>query len=167
MGQMMKTAYIGIGSNLGDKRHNCIKAIDRISEIPGCTLTGHSDWYLTRPVGVRDQSWYVNGVASVTTRITAQNLLLHLLAIERDMGRVRRKRWDSRTIDLDVLLFGAEIIDEKNLKVPHPLMHLRRFVLVPMVQLEPDLIHPFLWVSMAELLRKLPKDDQVVIPLKE
>ncbi|MEE9611155.1 MAG: 2-amino-4-hydroxy-6-hydroxymethyldihydropteridine diphosphokinase, partial [Desulfatiglandales bacterium] len=136
------TVYIGIGSNLGDKRHNCLKAVEMIGQIPGCELSGHSDWYLTKPVGVRDQGWYVNGVVSISTSISAKDLLSGLMAIEADMGRVRRKRWESRVIDLDILLFGHEIIDEEKLTIPHPLMHLRKFVLVPIVQLAPDLIHP-------------------------
>ena len=162
----MKTVYIGIGSNLGDKQHNCIKAVEMIGQMPGCKLTGRSDWYLAKPVGVNGQDWYVNGIISISTRMSAQDLLDRLMAIEADIGRVRRRRWESRVIDLDILLFGEEIIDEKNLKIPHPLMHLRKFVLVPMVQLEPDLIHPSLGGTMAELLRKMPKDGQVVTRIK-
>ncbi|MFH1351467.1 MAG: 2-amino-4-hydroxy-6-hydroxymethyldihydropteridine diphosphokinase [Pseudomonadota bacterium] len=159
--------YIGIGSNLGERQDNCVRAVNMIKEIPGCNLTACSDWYLTSPVGVEDQDWYINGVACMTTSMPARKLLDHLLAVEREMGRVRRELWDSRIIDLDILLFGAEIIDEENLRVPHPFMHLRRFVLVPMAQMEPDLIHPSLGMSMAELLQKLPEDDQVVMPIKE
>lgn len=165
-GQGMKTVYIGIGSNLGDKQHNCIKAVEMMGQMPGCKLTGRSDWYLTKPVGVNGQDWYVNGIISISTRMSAQDLLDRLMAIEADMGRVRRQRWESRVIDLDILLFGEEIIDEKNLKIPHSLMHLRKFVLVPMVQLEPDLIHPSLGATMAELLRKMPKDGQDVTRIR-
>jgi len=162
-----KTTYIGIGSNLGDKRRNCLKAIEMIGQIPGCELTGRSDWYLTKPVGVKEQDWYVNGVASISTTMSAQDLLGRLLAIEADMGRVRKQRWESRIIDLDILLFGHEILNEENLTIPHPLMHLRRFVLVPMSRLNPDLVHPSLGVSMAELLRNIPEDNQVVTRLEE
>jgi 2-amino-4-hydroxy-6-hydroxymethyldihydropteridine diphosphokinase len=87
--------------------------------------------------------------------------------IEADMGRTRRQRWESRVIDLDILLFGREIIREENLKIPHPLMHLRKFVLVPMVQLVPDLIHPSLNMTMAELLGQIPEDGQVVTRMRE
>jgi 2-amino-4-hydroxy-6-hydroxymethyldihydropteridine diphosphokinase len=82
------------------------------------------------------------------------------------MGRVRRERWGPRTIDLDILLFGQEVIQEENLKVPHPFMHLRRFVLEPLAELVPDLIHPSLGVSIKALLRRLPDDDQVVTLMK-
>ncbi len=163
----MKTAYIGIGSNLGDKHLNCLKAIKMIGQIPGCELTGRSDLYLTKPVGVRGQDWYVNGVASISAGITAQTLLKGLLTIEKDMGRVRRERWASRIIDLDILIFGEEFISEGYLKIPHPLMHLRRFVLIPMVQVAPDLIHPSLAVAMSELLRNFQEGGQTVTPIKE
>ncbi|MBW1861736.1 MAG: 2-amino-4-hydroxy-6-hydroxymethyldihydropteridine diphosphokinase [Deltaproteobacteria bacterium] len=163
----MNTAYIGIGSNLGDKRLNCLKAIKMIEQIPGCELTGRSDLYLTKPVGVKGQDWYVNGVASISTRRTAQNLLKGLLAVEKHMGRVRREQWAPRIIDLDILIFGEEIISEEYLKVPHPLLHLRRFVLVPLAQVAPNLIHPSLAVTIAELLRKFQEDGQIVTPIKE
>ena len=161
------TAYIGIGSNLEDKRHNCLTAIERIEQIPGCQLTGRSDWYLTRPVGVKGQEWYVNGVVSLSTKIHPRDLLRRLLAIESDMGRIRRERWESRIIDLDILLYGREIINEEDLTVPHPLMHLRKFVLVPLVQLAPDLIHPSLGVTMAELLGTIQNNGQEVVSLKD
>jgi 2-amino-4-hydroxy-6-hydroxymethyldihydropteridine diphosphokinase len=116
---------------------------------------------------VEDQDWFINGVASLTTEISPQVLLRKVLDIEGDMGRVRRERWGPRIIDLDILLFGQEIIHEENLKVPHPFMHLRRFVLEPLVQLVPDLIHPSLGMSIKALLRRLPEDDQVVTLMKE
>ena len=158
----MDIVYIGIGSNLGDRHQNCLTALDMLQKTPGCKLTGHSDWYWTEPVGVKDQERYVNAVASISTELSAHDLLRKLLAIEQDMGRVRRKRWESRIIDLDLLLYGREVIDEKHLTVPHPLMHLRRFVLVPLVQLEPNLRHPSLGQTMSELLAKLPEDGQEV-----
>ncbi len=147
---MMKTAYIGVGSNLGDKINNCLEAVVRIDEISGCRVTAQSDFYRTQPVGVKGQDWYVNGVIVLSSDIPARDLLKGLLAIELDMGRERKRKWDSRIIDLDILLFGEEVISEKGLQVPHPLMHLRRFVLAPMVSLAPDLVHPVLRKSMAE-----------------
>ena len=163
----MISAYIGIGSNLGEKQENCLEAVERMGKMLDCRITGRSDWYLTKPVGVEDQDWFVNGVASLTTEISPQVLLRRVMDIEADMGRVRRERWGPRIIDLDILLFGQEIIHEKNLKVPHPLMHLRRFVLEPLAELVPDLIHPSLGLSMMELLRRLPDDGQVVTLIKE
>ncbi len=162
---MTKTAYIGVGSNLGDKINNCLEAVVRIDEISGCRVTAQSDFYRTQPVGVEGQDWYVNGVIVLSSDIPAQDLLKGLLAIEVDMGRERKRKWDSRVIDLDILLFGAEVISEKGLQVPHPLMHLRRFVMVPMVSLAPDLVHPVLRKSMAELLVDSPEKDQSVVPM--
>lgn len=161
-----KTAYIGIGSNLEDKRHNCLTAIEMIEQIPGCQLTGCSDWYLTKPVGVEGQEWYVNGVASLSTKVPPRDLLRRLLRIESDMGRVRTERWEPRIIDLDILLYGREIINEEDLTVPHPLMHLRKFVLVPLVQLAPDLIHPSLGVTVVDLLGRMQNNGQEVVPLE-
>jgi 2-amino-4-hydroxy-6-hydroxymethyldihydropteridine diphosphokinase len=163
----MITAYIGIGSNLEDKRHNCLRAIEMIEQIPGCKLTGCSHWYLTKPVGVKGQAWYVNGVVSISTKLPPWDLMRRLQSIESDMGRVRTKRWEPRIIDLDILLYGRKIINEEDLSVPHPLMHLRKFVLVPLVQLAPDLIHPSLGVTMAELLGKMQDNGQEVVPLED
>jgi 2-amino-4-hydroxy-6-hydroxymethyldihydropteridine diphosphokinase len=163
---MRKTAYIGIGSNLGDTLNNCDKAIDLINGISGCEVVACSDFFRTEPVGVEAQDWYVNGVISLTTGLSVKELLNNLLAIESGLGRKREKKWDSRIIDLDILLFGEEVIEEKDLRVPHPHMHLRRFVLVPMVQLAPDLIHPVLGTTMAELLNNSSLQGQAVIPIK-
>lgn len=162
-----KRVYIGIGSNQGNRRLNGCKAVDLIGHIPGCDLMGRSDWHLTKPVGVDGQDWYLNGAASVNTRVSAQELLKNLLAIEERMGRRRRERWEARIIDLDLLLFGNDIIDEKGLIVPHPRMHERKFVLVPLIQLAPDLVHPIFGLTVAELLERLPDDGQVVIPIKD
>ena len=161
----MTTAYIGIGSNLGDKLNNCRKSIEMTGRIPDTSVTAQSVFYRTEPVGVEGQDWYVNGVISLSTGLSAQDLLKNLLDIEQIMGRERKKKWDSRTIDLDILLYGQEVIEEENLTVPHPLMHLRRFVLEPMVQLAPDLIHPVLGKSMAGLLEDFREQGQDVIPL--
>ena len=162
----MKKAYIGIGSNLGNKRKNCLRAIDLLKQIPGCQSIEPSGLYRTEPVGVEDQDWYVNGVAALVTALSAQALLKVLLSVESLMGRVRRKKWDSRIIDLDILLYGTDIIQEENLVVPHPLMHVRRFVLEPLSELAPELIHPSLGVSITALLHNLPGDGQAVRPLK-
>ncbi|MCP4668513.1 MAG: 2-amino-4-hydroxy-6-hydroxymethyldihydropteridine diphosphokinase, partial [Deltaproteobacteria bacterium] len=142
-------AYIGIGSNVGDKLDNCLKAIHLAGRIKGCTVQARSDFFRTEPVGVEGQDWYVNGAIALRVRISAPHLLKALLAIETGMGRERRRKWESRPIDLDFLFYGSHVICEKNLIVPHPHMHVRRFVLAPMVQLAPDLMHPVLKRTMA------------------
>ncbi len=163
----MSTAYIGVGSNLGHRHQNCLRAIQMIGEIRGCELSAVSGWYLTEPVGVSGQDWYVNGAAAVAASIRAEELLSHLLSIERTMGRMRSKKWEPRIIDLDLLLFGEEIIDSEDLKIPHPLMHTRRFVLTPLAEIAANVIHPGLGLRVSELLKRLPKDVSSVVPLRE
>ncbi len=149
-------AYIGIGSNLGDKLYNCRFSIDKINQLPGCHVTACSALFKTEPEGVTGQDWYANCVAQVTTTQSPSQLLKGLMGIESDMGRIRKKRWEARIIDLDILLFGQEIIEYNNLIIPHPLLHKRRFVLEPLVQLAPDLVHPVLRLTISQLLSKLP-----------
>jgi 2-amino-4-hydroxy-6-hydroxymethyldihydropteridine diphosphokinase len=163
----IQKAYVGIGSNLGLKRENCLKAIHLMATIPGCEVIGRSRLYRTEPVGVEDQDWYVNGAACARTALSARAFLMRLLSLENQMGRTRRKKWDSRVIDLDLLLYGQEVIHEEDLVVPHPLLHVRRFVLVPMAELAPNMIHPLLGLTMADLLGRLPEHGQAVIPIEE
>lgn len=163
----MAKAYIGIGSNLGDRIGYCLKAVEMMKGISDFQFIGCSDWYLTRPVGVIKQDWFVNGAASLSTHISAQDLLNRLLEIEKSLGRVRSEHWGPRVIDLDLLLYGDAVIQEGTLKVPHPFMHLRRFVLVPMAQLAPNEVHPLLGSTMSELLDGLPENGQEVVPLGE
>ncbi|RJR50574.1 MAG: 2-amino-4-hydroxy-6-hydroxymethyldihydropteridine diphosphokinase [Desulfobacteraceae bacterium] len=162
----MATAYIGIGSNIGDRLKNCARAAEEIAAIPGIRAGNCSEWFLTRPVGVEGQEWYMNGALEVKTDVPPRRLLDQLLEVEKGMGRVRTERRGPRIIDLDLLLFGNEVIREQGLFVPHPLLHLRRFVLVPLVQLAPEFRHPILGKNMAELLRELPEGEQDVVPLK-
>jgi 2-amino-4-hydroxy-6-hydroxymethyldihydropteridine diphosphokinase len=162
----MPVAYIGIGSNLGDKSRNCRQALEHIGRMPGARLKQWSRWFLTRPVGVEGQEWYLNGVASLEAGISGHELLARLLAIESILGRVRTEKWGPRIIDLDLLLFGEEIIQSKDLQVPHPRMHVRRFVLVPMVELAPWVVHPVLRQTMKALLESMAEDGQEVIPVE-
>jgi 2-amino-4-hydroxy-6-hydroxymethyldihydropteridine diphosphokinase len=164
---MSKTAYVGIGSNLGDKLSNCLKAIEMVDNVPDCRVIVQSDFFRTDPVGVEGHDWYVNGAISLETDLSAHELLNNLLAIEANLGRKRNKKWEPRTIDLDILLFGQDVIDEKDLTIPHPLMHLRKFVLMPMVQLVPNLVHPVLGNTMEELLNNPAVEGQTAIPLEE
>jgi 2-amino-4-hydroxy-6-hydroxymethyldihydropteridine diphosphokinase len=162
----MKTVYIGVGANLGDPRRNCLEAILKMGLIPECKITGLSHLYRSEPVGMKEQDWFVNGVVVLSTRMEPRQLLDRLLLIEKDMGRVRHgETWEARIIDLDILLFGAQIIHEDDLTVPHPLMHTRRFVMIPMVQLAPHLRHPSLGKTMVELLETIPQDGQLVEPI--
>lgn len=158
----MESVYIGIGSNIGHKIDNCRKAISLMGQLEGCFVRLQSPFYRTEPVGVEGQDTFVNGVVCVDTDLSAASLLKQLLKIETDMGRVRLKKWDARVIDLDILLFGSSIINKPDLIVPHPLMHLRRFVLTPLLQIAPDLVHPILGKSIRELAGALSEDGQAV-----
>lgn len=164
---VLKVAYIGIGSNLGDKLKNCRKAIDIIDHTDGCTVSKQSPFYRTEPVGVTSQDWYVNGAIRIGTSLGPRELLKALLSIESHMGRVRHRKWEPRVIDLDILLYENEVIQEPSLMVPHPLMHQRRFVLQPMAQLDPGLIHPVLGKSMSELKDALGSEGQAAIPMRD
>ena len=161
-------AYIGIGSNLGDKLFNCRYSIDRISQLPECHVTACSSLFKTEPEGVTGQGWYANCVVEVTTSQSPAQILTSLMGIESSMGRIRKKHWEARIIDLDILLFGQEIIESNDLVIPHPLLHKRRFILEPLVQLAPDLVHPVLKTTIRQLLNQLPvQHERNVELLKE
>lgn len=148
-------AYLGIGSNLGDPVQNCREALRQISVLNGSEVLRRSSLYRTEPVGVETQNWCVNGVAELRTSLPAMQLLKALQWVERSMGRERAERWGPRVIDIDILLFGQEIVNTEGLVVPHPEMHRRRFVLVPIAEIASYVIHPLYGVSMRGLLDRL------------
>ena len=135
-------AWIGLGSNLGDREAMIRQALEAIAAMPDTDLLRASSLYDTEPVGETDQPNFLNAVAQVDTELPSRQLLWNLLLIEKRLGRERTRRWGPRTIDLDLLLFGDEVIEEDDLRVPHPEMIRRAFVLVPLVELEPNLVHP-------------------------
>ena len=147
------TAYIGLGGNLGDRAGTIIKALTMLDNVTGVTVGLVSQMIETEPVGgPKGQGNYLNNAAQLHCRITAEQLLCEMQKVEDRLGRVRQQKWGPRTIDLDLLLFGEEIIDNSLLKVPHPLMHQRRFVLKPLVEIAPNVIHPVLNKKIHELL---------------
>jgi len=154
-------SYLGIGSNLGDPVQNCRAALREISSLKNVQALRRSSLYRTEPVGERLQGWFVNGVLEVRTAFTAAQLLKALQWVEQALGRERRERWGPRVIDIDILLHGQEIIQREGLVVPHPELHKRRFVLVPINEIGPYIIHPLYGVSMKGLLDRL-EDDHVV-----
>jgi 2-amino-4-hydroxy-6-hydroxymethyldihydropteridine diphosphokinase len=149
-------AYVALGANLGDRAGNIRSAIDAIDAIPGVRVTRVSTLIENPAVGGPENSpSFLNGVAEVEATLAPEVLLDRLLEIERSLGRERRARWAPRSIDLDVILYGDRVIDAPNLKVPHPLMHERRFVLEPLAEIAPDVMHPVLDQSMRSLLDRL------------
>ena len=150
---MSHRIYIGIGSNLGDRRANIVEAVERMSQLAGTRVVRTSSLYESEPLG-NAKTWFVNSAIEIETELGAEALLKRLKAIEDAMGRkrVKGKRWGSRIIDLDILFFDKEVIEKRNLKVPHPRLTERRFVLIPLSELAPQLIHPGLNASVSELL---------------
>ena len=148
-------AYVGIGSNLGDPVKNCRDAVRELSSLKNIKVLRRTSLYRTEPVGDTPQDWFVNGVLEVRTTFTAHQLLKALQWVEQALGRERPGKWGPRVIDLDILLFGQEIIGTEALTVPHPELHKRRFVLVPMNEIAPYVIHPLYGISMKGLLDRL------------
>ena len=134
--------YIGLGSNLGNPAEQVERAIEFLRAVPQIRLLSRSSLYSSGPIGPVDQPDYVNAVAKISTTLDARGLLRALKEIERLRGRKRGVRWGPRLIDLDLLLFGDEEIDELNLKVPHPGIACRNFVLLPLAEVAPGLVVP-------------------------
>ncbi len=139
----MPRAYIGLGANVGDREGSIHAAVERLGAHPDVTVVAVSRLRETEPVGIVDQPRFVNAAAAVDTELGARELLDVMLAVERELGRTRAgPRYGPRTIDLDLLLYGGEIVDEPGLTVPHPHLHERRFALEPLADLAPDLVVP-------------------------
>jgi 2-amino-4-hydroxy-6-hydroxymethyldihydropteridine diphosphokinase len=136
-------------------------ALEQLATLPSTALTKVSSFYETEPVGVSDQPWYLNAVAQLDTDLTPGQLMWNLQRVERALGRVRRERWGPRTIDLDLLLAGDGVIDEPGLKVPHPELLNRAFVLVPLVEIDPLLVHPVTGETLLQQLARLGSGQSV------
>ena len=159
---MQHIAFIGLGSNLEDPRSQLLRAFAELGELPDTHLIARSSLYCSAPMGYSDQPEFVNAVAKIWTDLPPQTLLQALLQIEHQHGRERTFRNAPRTLDLDVLLYDDVQLHEHGLTIPHPQMHLRAFVLQPLMEIEPDCVIPALgraqWALQAcqsTLLEKL------------
>ncbi|MBI2485654.1 MAG: 2-amino-4-hydroxy-6-hydroxymethyldihydropteridine diphosphokinase [Deltaproteobacteria bacterium] len=160
----MPLAFISIGSNLGDRVENCIKAVREISSF--ATVLALSSIYETEPVGKEDQPYFINCVVKIETELSPSDLLASLQSVEDRLGRRVEERWGPRVIDLDIIFYNHLVIETEELTIPHPRAHLRRFVLLPLSEIAPQLVHPFLNVSISKLLEAL-KDKKLVVKVGE
>ncbi len=150
---MPHQVFIAIGSNLGDRKANHLEAIRRIQALPHTRVVKQSSFYESEPHGDATE-WFVNSVIEIQTDLSPEELLRKLLAIEEEMGRkrVKGKKWGNRVIDLDILLYESLVLNKRNLKIPHPELPNRKFVLLPLSELAPSFRHPELQKSISELL---------------
>ncbi|OGP52942.1 MAG: 2-amino-4-hydroxy-6-hydroxymethyldihydropteridine diphosphokinase [Deltaproteobacteria bacterium RBG_13_52_11] len=153
-----EVVYLGLGSNLGDKVDNCLRALEEISATNNNHIQAVSSLYKTEPVGYRDQDWFINCAAEVITALPPLLLLQLLKGIEKRMGRITPFKMGPRIIDLDILFYGAEVIKAADLIIPHPHLHERGFVLVPLAEIAPDLLHPASKKTVNELLKNIGKE---------
>lgn len=154
-------AFVGLGSNLGEREALIRQALGELAELPDTTVVRVSSLYDTEPVGEVEQPRFLNAVAMLDTELTARQLLWNLQRIETRLGRVRTQPWGPRTMDLDLLLYGDLVIDEPELQLPHPELAQRAFVLVPLVELEPRLVHPVNGLTVVQLLARLEHKSPV------
>ena len=155
--------FIALGTNLGDREGNLLRAVAEIGRLPETKLKGLSSFYDTDPVGVTDQPSFLNAAARLESLLPPEELLSRLLRIETDcFHRQRGVAWGPRSMDLDLLFYGDLIIDAPpDLVLPHPLLHLRRFVLEPLAEIAADFVHPVSGLSIARLLATLPPGQRV------
>ena len=151
--------YLSLGSNIGNKRKNLLEAIRKIGELENTEVVKSSTILETEPFGYLEQDNFLNACLEVKTLMTAQEFLKEILQIELDMGRVREIKWGPRIIDIDILFYDKEIIEEDNLAVPHPWICEREFVLDPLSEIAPNYIHPLEKKTITMLARKLKERE--------
>jgi len=151
----LQDVFIGFGSNLGDSVEICQQAIAMLASHPQIEMHEVSSFYRTEPEGYTDQPWFINGVLRCTSQLEPMEILEILRAVETHLGRTRKIRWGPRTLDLDILSYGDLLVNLPDLVIPHPRLHERRFVLVPLMEIAPEWRHPLLQMSVEGLLQNL------------
>lgn len=162
---LRRPAFLALGSNLGRREATLASALGALESL-GFRTGARSSLYLTEPVGGPPQDWYVNAVVEGETQLGPRELLAACLDAERTLGRARGVRNGPRTIDIDILFYADVVQDEPGLTLPHPRLHERRFVLVPLSEIAPELRHPLLGVTIRELLARCPDPSRVVLHQK-
>lgn len=160
----MVRAYLGLGANVPPEEERLMEALARLSQ-GGLRIGKVSSLYRTEPWGRGDQPWFTNLAVEADTHLSPRALLALCQRVERDLGRMDRGRWGPRELDIDILLYGGEVIDEPDLIVPHPRLPERRFALVPLAEIAPEVRHPVLGRAIAELLAEV-RDSRRVLRLK-
>ncbi len=159
---MNNTAFIGIGSNKGDRRQSCMNAIQAFSTWEQGSIIKVSSLYESEPWGYDDQELFINCVIKISTSEDAFGLFTFIQKAELQLGKQKDFHWGPRTIDLDILFFNEDIIDTPRLKIPHPFLHQRRFVLEPLSEIEPSLVHPVLKQPVVSLLQQLQDSKHII-----
>jgi 2-amino-4-hydroxy-6-hydroxymethyldihydropteridine diphosphokinase len=156
----MTTAYLSLGSNMGDRAANIASAIAAL-RARGVRVTKKSSFYETEPLELRDQAWFLNSAIEIETEFTPEKLMAMLLEIERAMGRERTVPKGPRLIDIDIVLYGSVVVNEPGLEIPHPRMAERKFVLVPLAEIAGEAIHPVSLLTIAEMLDATADQSEV------
>ncbi len=157
----MVKVFLGLGSNIGDKEKNIHDALSHLSDF--CTIKKISHFYLTEPVGDVKQDWFLNCCAKIETKLAPEDLLIHLKAIEQKLGRTKTVKNGPRCIDIDILFYGDEVVKTKDLLIPHPRIQGRLFVLRPLLDLDPEFIHPVTKISIQEMYQSRPWFEKVLL----